>query len=77
MLTVGWTVELGLDVDARCGGKGEAMAHMDVSLGWRCERRRLRVDGSRVSGLHSGMGDLADGLLELGQGNGLGFGKAA
>jgi hypothetical protein len=34
MLTVGRTVELGLDVDAGSGGEGEAMADVDVSFGW-------------------------------------------
>ena len=68
MLAVGGTVELGLDVDAGRGGEGEAVADVDVSLGWRCERRGLRVDGSRIAGLHGGVGDFADGLLELRRG---------
>jgi len=75
MLAIAWTVELGLDVDARRSGEGEAVADMDVSLRWRRQRRGFRVDGRSIARLHSGMGDLADGLLELRRGQRLGFGQ--
>ena len=65
MFAIGGAVELGLDVDARRSGEGETVANVDVSLGWGCERRGLRVDGSGVAGLNGGVGDFADGLLEL------------
>ncbi len=68
MFAVGGAVELGLDVDAGRGGEGEAVADVDVSLGWGCERWGLRVDGSGVAGLNGGVGDFADGLLELRRG---------
>ena len=66
MLAVGGTVELGLNVDAGRGGEGEAVADVDVSFGWGCERWRLRVDRGGVAGFYGGVGDFADGLLELG-----------
>ena len=65
MFAVSWAVELGLDVDTGCGGEGETVADVDVSLRWRGERWRLRVDGRRIGGFDGGMGDFADGLLEL------------
>ncbi len=68
MLAVRGTVELGLDIDAWGGGEGEAVADVDVSFGWGGERWGLCVDGSRVAGFYGGVGDFADGLLELGRG---------
>jgi hypothetical protein len=67
VFAVGGAVELRLDVDARRSGEGETVANVDVSLGWGCERRGLRVDGSGVAGLNGGVGDFADGLLLAGR----------
>src|ERR1700722_11468435 len=75
MLTVGGTVELGLDVDARRGGEGEAVADVDLSLGGRRKRRGWRVDWSRVARFYARMSNFADGLLELRPGQRFGFGQ--
>ena len=56
VLAVGWAVELGLDVDAGCGGEGEAMANVGFALGRRCQRRLGCIDGWSVSGFDDGVG---------------------
>src|SRR5258705_13078373 len=75
MLAVGGTVELGLDIDAGRGGEGEAMPDVDITFGRRCERRGLRVDGSGIGWFYAGVGYFADGLLELGRGEGFRSGQ--
>ncbi len=75
MFAIGGTVELGLDVDARSGGKCEAVADMDVALRWRYEWRRLSINRSRIAGFYGRVRDFADGLLELGLGERLWFGQ--
>src|SRR5580693_6504639 len=75
MLAVRGAIELGLDVDAGCGGEGEAVADVDVSFGRGCEGWGLRVDGGGFAGFYGGMGDFPDGLLELRRGERFGFGQ--
>ena len=75
MLAVCGTVELRLDVDAGRSREGEAMTDVDVSLGWGRERLGLRVDGSGIGWFYGGVCDFADGLLELGRGEGFRSGQ--
>ena len=75
MLAVGGAIEFGLYIDSRRGREGEAVANVDISLGWRGERWGLRVDGSGIGWFDGRVGDFADGLLELGFGDGFGFGQ--
>ncbi len=75
MLAVGRAVELGLNVDAWGSGEGEAVADVDIAFRRGCEGWRLCVDGSGAGGFCGGVGDFADGLLQLRFGERLWFGQ--
>ncbi len=76
MFAVCGTVELGLDVDAGCGRKREAMADVNVAFGWRGEGCGFGIYRSRIAGFDGGVTDFADRLQELPLGKGFGFGQS-